>query len=731
MSFDSTDTIVRSSFGLGDAQNLGSTPYILYSWTTAVAEITRVQLITPGIWTANGTATQPKLDDGNTLQDSSPFPASLVGQRFWNETVWWSSSQKNAVRFTVYTGVSISWFGAWFGDLETRTDGNWTPAEVYLFDQHAVLIDSHSIVPGIGDQSLCGWSNPSTSPSACGNETTRWIWFVSTQAERDRIKYIVVVVGDDDDSWDGGTTDGKTEHLSLIWPTFAFACRDQDEDGVCDSDDICPLDPVKHTWENICGCGNLDPDTVWDTCSSPANSCGSVGTWTIQCDGSCSAVVPDLPVDFGTVCQSDANVCGSYLTWTIQCDSTCSAWDSNTLLPISYGTLCISDENTCGIAWTGSVQCDGSCSAVIPWLPVWFGSSCTSWVNACGEVATWTIECDWSCNASIPNVVTWYAQICVSQTNNCGLTNTGAILCDGTCSALAPDDLIDCSCPDPHELFWEACTSWANICWEVGTWTIACDGTCDARIPDVFSWFGDVCVSEQNDCGIIGTWTIWCDTLCTAQVPDNSLCPYEEEITSMYTWQIDMTSWDSDISTWIYWEHEEIYTDTSDAHTWDTHSEIWTWWEERDMFVMMTGDISLTGNDMVSTMSSWDQSWHDQNVSHRRFWWVVSSIHEVLIIPVSQSANLTWDDEQILDRGLNWENSQEYAKTTGIDILPQDHNHVFSWVQIFDPYAIIKDRITFSESASQAYKDNAIDNDWSTLFWLPSRLAPTGAFILD
>jgi len=59
--------------------------------------------------------------------------------------------------------------------VETRSDGTGVVAEIRLFDSNGNILTSKPIVPVISDQSTCGGSNASTSPSACGNETTRFV----------------------------------------------------------------------------------------------------------------------------------------------------------------------------------------------------------------------------------------------------------------------------------------------------------------------------------------------------------------------------------------------------------------------------------------------------------------------------------------------------------------------------------------------------------------------------
>lgn len=154
-----------------------------------------------------------KLDHSasDQMQDSSPKPQSLydIDALYWNETVG-SSSSRNAILFD-FSG-SVSWFWAWIGDVETRTSSWWTTAEIILLDANEAVVATSAIAPSTPDQTLCG-DPVNGSYRWCGNRTTRWVWFENDT--NDDIKYMLIVVGDDDTSaW---SDDGETEHLSFIW----------------------------------------------------------------------------------------------------------------------------------------------------------------------------------------------------------------------------------------------------------------------------------------------------------------------------------------------------------------------------------------------------------------------------------------------------------------------------------------------------------------------------------
>ena len=114
----------------------------------------------------------------------------------------------NAVLFTFSTPVKA--FGAWFGDTETRTDGTGDPALVRFLDASGNRIGSDVLIqPTTGSQAGCGGS-----VAGCGNQTTRWIGFLDTNASV-RVKQMVVVVG-----FHGGTSSLGHQRLSFVGPTI-------------------------------------------------------------------------------------------------------------------------------------------------------------------------------------------------------------------------------------------------------------------------------------------------------------------------------------------------------------------------------------------------------------------------------------------------------------------------------------------------------------------------------
>jgi len=153
------------------------------------------------------------------MQDHAPKPQTLytAGKAYYNESSG-STSSRNALLFTFAQPIRA--FGAWLGDVETRTDGNGTTALLRLLDDSGVRIGDDIQIPtstATADQSLCG-APVNDSYVGCGNRTTRWIGFVADDATP--VKQMLVIVGDDDSQTDGN--DGNTEHLSFIGATVAL-----------------------------------------------------------------------------------------------------------------------------------------------------------------------------------------------------------------------------------------------------------------------------------------------------------------------------------------------------------------------------------------------------------------------------------------------------------------------------------------------------------------------------
>lgn len=165
----------------------------------------------PLIGSAASTQGNAGSTSSTTMQDNSPKPQSLYtnGEAYYNESSG-STSSPNGLLFTFSTPVRM--FGAWFGDVETRTDGQGATAVLRLIDDNGSQIGVDIPVPtSTTDQSLCG-APTNDSYAGCGNRTTRWIGFVADAGTP--VKQMLLIVGDDDTT--SGTDNGYGEHLSFI-----------------------------------------------------------------------------------------------------------------------------------------------------------------------------------------------------------------------------------------------------------------------------------------------------------------------------------------------------------------------------------------------------------------------------------------------------------------------------------------------------------------------------------
>ncbi len=161
--------------------------------------------------------TQGGADDAQsaTMQDGSPKPESLLAQPFYNEGAG-TRSDRNALLFT-FSEPAVA-FGAWFGDLETRTQGGGTAAILRLLGEDGRRLGpDHVIVPSTPDQSLCG-APVDDGFVGCGNKTTLWLGFVAQPTRP--VAAMLVVVGDDDTV--ETSDDGNLEHLSFTGASLAL-----------------------------------------------------------------------------------------------------------------------------------------------------------------------------------------------------------------------------------------------------------------------------------------------------------------------------------------------------------------------------------------------------------------------------------------------------------------------------------------------------------------------------
>lgn len=89
------------------------------------------------------------------------------------------------------------------------------------------------------------------------------------------------------------------------------------------------------------------------------------GDWSPSCDTRTLTVNAPVPCSVlaGTSCTSAVNACGSN-TGTYQCDGSCSA--TPPAIPVNYGNACTSATSACGTTNAGTILCSGSCSASVP-----------------------------------------------------------------------------------------------------------------------------------------------------------------------------------------------------------------------------------------------------------------------------------------------------------------------------------------------------------------------------
>jgi uncharacterized repeat protein (TIGR01451 family) len=134
---------------------------------------------------------------GLTLPGSAPRPSVLAGNTGCTNGTGVSYSEfggvgesttRDAIEFTFSRPVIA--FGAWFGDLETRTAGGGVAALMDLHAEDGTRISRTPIAP-VGDQSACA-----NTVTACGNSTTRWVGLLSEAGEA--VSRVVIIVGDED-----------------------------------------------------------------------------------------------------------------------------------------------------------------------------------------------------------------------------------------------------------------------------------------------------------------------------------------------------------------------------------------------------------------------------------------------------------------------------------------------------------------------------------------------------
>lgn len=142
--------------------------------------------------TGSGGSLQGGAPRPTDLVDSAGCPTTIVGSRGFAYDALGGTGEnttRDAVEFTFSKPVLA--FGAWFGDLETRTVAGGLPAIVRLYGATGPPIAEQQVVPSTPDQTLCG-----DTFTGCGNNQTRWIDFVADPNQP--VSRMVIIVGDDD-----------------------------------------------------------------------------------------------------------------------------------------------------------------------------------------------------------------------------------------------------------------------------------------------------------------------------------------------------------------------------------------------------------------------------------------------------------------------------------------------------------------------------------------------------
>jgi len=155
----------------------------------------------------------------SSMQDYSPKPISWLDLPYWSESSGSSTSgSRNALLFEFHDSemnpIGVNSFGAWFGDIETRTDS--VPAFARVYDSAQNSLTQNIIISENDGSDLNQCGNTTGVGQGCGNHTTRWIGF--SELSNTRIQKLLVAVGEDDLG-----ADGSREHLSFTGPTIAMA----------------------------------------------------------------------------------------------------------------------------------------------------------------------------------------------------------------------------------------------------------------------------------------------------------------------------------------------------------------------------------------------------------------------------------------------------------------------------------------------------------------------------
>jgi hypothetical protein len=249
------DSFSTALFPDADVGSLGTGPYTLPIPSTAVsvsvalhnmtaADAGGATSTTPMSWGVPSVGTAPSLLFGATqqLQDCAVKPTRLTSgaeggplaspTAYWNATGFGDAIDQSTLDSVLFRfSVPVDNFGAWFGDLETRSDdvGGGDGGElavVKLYDAAGNVLSVEPIVPNVQTPiappaTPFGCGGPANADaSACGNHGTRFIGFTWDSPD---VAAFQVIVGDDDNcNQVPAGCDGFTERSSFIGPTIAF-----------------------------------------------------------------------------------------------------------------------------------------------------------------------------------------------------------------------------------------------------------------------------------------------------------------------------------------------------------------------------------------------------------------------------------------------------------------------------------------------------------------------------
>ena len=334
--------IEQRNFWSGEDELTGN-PYEIVFEQWGMLTVSLVDMDGPLTWTlVTATSTYPKLTSSSawTMPNGAPFPDLLFGTRYRREALG-SSSSPNALLFTF--DEPVIWFGAWFGSVPTRTDGLGLSWKIILFDADSTVITEEFMQTSTSPQADCPIDQNDAYASwqwGCGKATTRWLWFYD---ESQTVRHMLVVVGDDDLWWNGGT-----ERLSFVGPTMAWIWTTGDMWTWTNNDDPSWVG----SWENDQMSGDVmtwdQLDPMWDMCTL------------VTCADGERPIDTDNDGCRDTCIEMTSCTCPAGLAW-----QTCRQ---------PAPSFCIAEyDPVCGC---NGVTYSNSCEAMAAWVRTWRWGAC-------------------------------------------------------------------------------------------------------------------------------------------------------------------------------------------------------------------------------------------------------------------------------------------------------------------------------------------------------------------